>query len=288
MVGQAIESVLQQNYSPVEHIIVDGGSTDGTLDLLAQFPHLKVVSEPDNGMYDALNKGLKLAHGEIIGFLNTDDLYTPSVFMEVIPLFTNPSVEAVAGKAAVFFTNENGKIETLSEIAPPGPENLLEQMILGTPGFNAWFFRRSIVEKFGAFKTDYRLTGDREFMIRLALAGIIYVRTDHIIYQYRRHAGALTFNWASPFFLENAQEHLKMTSSFLSQDGMAEKSRQYFQKLRTRDTANVVLSLLRRGVFGKAWFFAREGLRSDWAWPFRFFARAFHRLTHPPRRPSNA
>ncbi len=77
MIGQAVGSVIKQNYFPVEHIIVDGGSTDGTLDLLAQFPHLKVVSGPDNGMYDALNKGLKLAHGEIIGFLNTDDLYAP-------------------------------------------------------------------------------------------------------------------------------------------------------------------------------------------------------------------
>ncbi len=111
MIAQAVESVLKQGDLPLEHIIIDGGSTDGTLDLLEQFPHLRVVSEPDDGMYDALNKGLKLAHGEIIGFLNTDDLYTPSVFMEVLPLFTNPAVDAVAGRAVVFCTNENGEIE---------------------------------------------------------------------------------------------------------------------------------------------------------------------------------
>ena len=288
MIAQAVESVLKQGDLPLEHIIIDGGSTDGTLDLLEQFPHLRMVSEPDDGMYDALNKGLKLAHGEIIGFLNTDDLYPPSVFMEVLPLFTNPAVDAVAGRAVVFCTNENGEIETLSEITPPMPENLLERMVLGTPGFNAWFFRRSTIEKFGAFTAGFRLTGDREFMIRLALAGIIYIRTDRIIYQYRRHEGALTFNWTSPFFLENAQEHLKMTASFLGQDGMPEKAKQYFQKLRTRDTTNVVLSLLRRGAFGKALFFAREGLRSDWTWPLNFLSRAFQRLTHPPRKPPSA
>lgn len=288
MIGQAIGSVLDQSYSPLEHIIVDGRSTDGTLDVLAQYPHLKVVSEPDNGMYDALNKGLELAHGEIIGFLNTDDLYPPGVFKEIVPLFTNPSVDAVAGKAVVFYASVNGKNETLSEITPSGPEQLLERMVLTTPGFNAWFFRHSIFKKFGAFKAGYKLSGDREFMIRLALAGIIYERTDRITYQYRRHAGALTFNWTSPFFLENAQEHLKLTGYFLSQVGMPGKSRQYFQKLRTRDTSNVVLSLLRRGAFGKAWFFAREGLRSDRAWPLGFFAAAFHRLTHPPRKPPNA
>jgi glycosyltransferase involved in cell wall biosynthesis len=287
MIGQAIESVLEQAYSPLEHIIVDGGSRDGTLNVLAQYPHLKVLSEPDNGMYDALNKGLELAHGEVIGFLNTDDLYPPGVFKEVTPLFDNPAVDAVAGSAMVFYTGISGKNETLSEITPSGPEDLLERMVLTTPGFNAWFFRRSVFKKFGAFKAGYRLSGDREFMIRLALAGIFYVRTDLITYQYRRHAGALTFNWASPFFLENAQEHLKLTGYFLSQVGMPGKSRQYFQKLRTRDTANVVLSLIRRGSFGKAWFFAQEGLRSDRAWPLAFFVAAFHRLTHPPRRPPN-
>ena len=102
LIGHAIESVLKQDYSPIEHIIIDGGSTDGTLDLLAQYPHLKVVSGPDNGMYDALNKGLKLAQGEIIGFLNTDDLYAPDMLKEIAGYFSNAEVEAVAGRAGVF------------------------------------------------------------------------------------------------------------------------------------------------------------------------------------------
>src|SRR4030066_1952836 len=83
MIETAIQSVLSQNFPEVEHIIIDGGSTDGTLDVLKKYPHLRVVSEPDQGMYDALNKGLNLATGEIIGFLNTDDYYAPSVFDKI-------------------------------------------------------------------------------------------------------------------------------------------------------------------------------------------------------------
>ena len=281
MIEQAIGSAQKQNYDSVEHIVVDAGSTDGTLDLLAQFPHLKVVSEPDNGMYDALNKGLKLAGGEIVGFLNTDDLYAPGVLEQVSALFSDPAVEAVAGRATVFFENKDGGFETVSEIVPPSPDGLLERAVLGNPGFNAWFFRCDIFRKIGAFDAGYRFTGDREFMIRLALAGTHYVQTDCILYQYRRHSGALTFNWKGTFFLEIVQEHLRMAECFLSKAGMPEKARQYLKKLRTRDTVNVVISLLRRRGFSTAWYYMREGLRSDWAWPLKFLSQVSYRLIHP-------
>ena len=71
---EAIESVRAQDFPDCEHLIVDGGSTDGTLEMLARHPHLRVVSEPDRGLYDALNKGLRLGSGEIVGLLNSDDI----------------------------------------------------------------------------------------------------------------------------------------------------------------------------------------------------------------------
>ena len=79
-IGAAIESVLAQNYPNFEHWIIDGGSSDGTLAFLKQYPHLKVLSEPDRGVYDAWNKGIARASGEVVGFLNTDDQYTPGTF----------------------------------------------------------------------------------------------------------------------------------------------------------------------------------------------------------------
>src|SRR5438132_2481089 len=79
-VEDAIRSVLEQKSPDFEHWIIDGGSTDGTLELLAKYPHLKVLCEKDGGVYDALNKGICLASGEVVGFLNTDDQYAPGTF----------------------------------------------------------------------------------------------------------------------------------------------------------------------------------------------------------------
>ena len=82
-IDEAIKSVLNQDYPHVEHIIIDGGSTDGTLDVLALYPNLKVISEPDQGIYDAINKGIRMAKGDIIGILNSDDYYEPNFFSEL-------------------------------------------------------------------------------------------------------------------------------------------------------------------------------------------------------------
>src|SRR5271156_6128755 len=79
-IGAAIESVLAQNYPEFEHWIIDGGSSDGTLDVLKRYPHLNVLSEPDRGVYDAWNKGIVRATGVVLGFLNSDDQYAPGTF----------------------------------------------------------------------------------------------------------------------------------------------------------------------------------------------------------------
>jgi glycosyltransferase involved in cell wall biosynthesis len=100
----AVESVLSQDYPNVEHIIIDGQSKDGTLELLGRYPHLKVISEPDSGMYDALNKGLMKAQGDVIGWVNSDDLFLPeSVYRCNGTLCSRTqNLEAVVGGATVF------------------------------------------------------------------------------------------------------------------------------------------------------------------------------------------
>jgi glycosyltransferase involved in cell wall biosynthesis len=83
-IEEAILSVLEQDYPRIEHIVVDGGSTDGTLDVLHRYQHLRWVSEPDGGQADALNKGFGMAHGEIYGWLNSDDLYLPGAISAAV------------------------------------------------------------------------------------------------------------------------------------------------------------------------------------------------------------
>ncbi len=98
-IGAAIESVLAQNYSDFEHWIIDGGSSDGTLEFLQQYPHLKVHSEPDHGVYDAWNKGIERVTGDLITILNTDDVYAPGAFHSCAKIVAaSPSVPVVIGR----------------------------------------------------------------------------------------------------------------------------------------------------------------------------------------------
>lgn len=115
-------------------------------------------------------------------------------------------------------------------------------------------------------------------MIRLALAGIVYARTDHLVYRYRRHSGSLTLNEDQTFLSEITQEHLEMTGGFLRKDGLPYQARQYLKKMRTRDTLIMAIFRLHKWDLGQAWFYAREGIRYDWTWPLKFVFEVFDRL----------
>lgn len=84
---QTVESVAKQVYQPIEHIVVDGGSSDGTLRIVQDYPHIRRISEPDTGMFDAINKGLRMARGSILAYLNGDDLYFPDTVERVVAHF---------------------------------------------------------------------------------------------------------------------------------------------------------------------------------------------------------
>jgi glycosyltransferase involved in cell wall biosynthesis len=212
----AIQSILRQDYSAVEHIVVDGGSTDGTLDILARYPHINVVSEPDQGMYDALNKGLRLAQGEIIGFLNADDLYTDHVFQSVMEYFHDEMIDAVSGKAQIFEEEKDGTSKTILELSPPHPDKLVETAITGSTIFNAWFYRKSILDRVGGFDSQYKISGDADLILRLALMGMNYRALDSIHYLYRQHEDSLTFQLNSEKLLTIFRDHSLFIKKYLS------------------------------------------------------------------------
>src|SRR5260370_131957 len=100
--AEAIESVMAQRFPHIEHIVVDGGSTDRTLEVLRRYPHVRVISGPDRGMYDALNKGLTLARGDIIGVLNSDDCYAADALAPIGETFRDEDTMALVGEAGFF------------------------------------------------------------------------------------------------------------------------------------------------------------------------------------------
>jgi glycosyltransferase involved in cell wall biosynthesis len=225
-IESAIQSVIKQGYSNVEHIVIDGGSTDGTLDVLARFPHLKVLNEKDHGMYDALNKGLQLATGEIIGFLNTDDLYADGAFQRTMECFRDGTIDAIAGKAQIFKQEKDGKLRTVLELHPPDPAKLVQIAITGSTIFNAWFYRKSLVQRSGGFDPHYKISGDADLILRLALMGMKYITLETVHYLYRQHEDSLTFDLDSVKLLRIFKDHSffikkHMSSAELPEDAKA-------------------------------------------------------------------
>lgn len=171
-IADALGSLFAQTHPAIESIVIDGGSTDGTLDILrAQQDRLSVlVSEPDRGIYDALNKGIRLATGDVVGFLHSDDLLAaPDTLLRVAEAFADPGVDAVYGD--------------LLYVRKASSERVVRYWRAGTfsrgklawgwmPPHPALYLRRQVYEHFGLFDTSYRITADYDFILRALGSGI--------------------------------------------------------------------------------------------------------------------
>jgi glycosyltransferase involved in cell wall biosynthesis len=267
-IAEAIESVIRQEYPNVEHIILDGGSTDGTLDALAKYPHLKVVSEPDQGMYEALNKGLTLATGEWIGFLNTDDFYTAGTFGIVENLFNGNKVEAAAGQTNLFLQKKDGTTSIIRQNKILTEQKLWRELIFANPGFNGWFFKRGVFDQIGHFDSTYRISGDRDFLIRFLLSGLAYVLIDQVLYHYRAHDSSLTLSQTSAHVFEIADENLRTAEQYIK--SVPENICRDLMRQRTRTTISVAARYLSTGSYQKALHFMKLGYGYDKFWPIKF------------------
>jgi glycosyltransferase involved in cell wall biosynthesis len=206
-IGAAIESVLAQNYPNFEHWIIDGGSSDGTLAFLKQYPHLKVLSEPDRGVYDAWNKGIERASGDVVGFLNTDDQYTPGTFRLVNEALDRSSALVFSGGCKIYQRTGSGLDVEMHRYVNPRRYHLsVVNVTLGFPNINARFFRRSVFEIVGLFNTEYKLSADREFLLRAAMVDIPDCSSEQLVYRYRWHAESLTMNSGNESLLAAVME----------------------------------------------------------------------------------
>jgi glycosyltransferase len=164
-----IDSVVSQKQSGLEYIIIDGGSTDGTLDIIkeyqAKFP-ITLVSGPDNGLYDAMNKGLRLASGEIVGILNSDDLFFDNdILSEVAHVFAvDAEIDAVYGDLAYFKNDDINKVVRYWRVGEYSEKKLNNGWIIPHPTL---FIKASFYDSHPQwFKPDFKLAGDYEMILR--------------------------------------------------------------------------------------------------------------------------
>lgn len=164
-----LDSVLNQTYKSIEYIIVDGNSTDGTLELVRSMQkihdHILLISEPDKGIYDALNKGIKKATGDVIGFVHSDDfLATSNTIQNIADVFKKEDVDGVYGNLHyVRFDNINSIVRNWNS-------QIFTQKLLNRgwmPAHPTLFLKKTVYLTNGSFNLDYRIAADYDFVLRI-------------------------------------------------------------------------------------------------------------------------
>ena len=170
-ISNCMLSVLQQSYTDIEYVIVDGNSSDGTLAIVKQYQlnhpkvEFKIISEPDIGIYDALNKGIQLATSDIIGFVHSDDmLASETIISKIVAAFSNSNVNGVYGDLE-YVDKENSNNVIRHWKSKNFHPKLLKQGWM--PAHPTLFLKRDVYEKYGNFDLSYNIAADYDFMLRI-------------------------------------------------------------------------------------------------------------------------
>lgn len=198
---QTLASVATQTWTDVEHVVIDGASTDETLDLLKRHGgHLtRVVSERDAGIYDAMNKGVRAATGDVVGFLNADDWYAnPEVLRTVAATMQNERLDAVLGDVAFVEPGAPHRVIRRYRSDRFSPERLAWGWMPAHPGL---FVRREVFERAGPFSTSFRIAGDYEWIVRAFYGTNLRYRHIPEILVHMRTGGISTGGWRNTVLL---------------------------------------------------------------------------------------
>lgn len=166
VIAQTLDSVFSQTHPDIEVVVVDGASADGTLEILAGYKSrlAHCISEPDKGIYDAMNKGLRLATGDVIGFVNAGDLLmTPDVIRQVVAAFNRSDVEAVYGDIIMVDEMDITNVKRTWRSGAYKRERFKQGWM---PPHIATFIKRNTYDRLGLFNTDLRIAADYEILLR--------------------------------------------------------------------------------------------------------------------------
>ncbi len=200
-VANALDSVVAQVGADIEHIVVDGASTDGTQAVVLRYRgHVaRFISEPDNGIYDAMSKGVAMAGGDIIGFLNADDIYAhEGVLARVVAAFKAKELDALYADAEFVSPEDIRQVVRRYSSARFSPDRIAWGWM---PAHPTLFVRRSLFERCGAFNPDYRIAGDFEWIARVFSRPNIRYRYLPEVLVRMRTGGVSTGGWRNTLLL---------------------------------------------------------------------------------------
>jgi glycosyltransferase involved in cell wall biosynthesis len=200
-IRDTIDSVLAQDYSDIEYIVIDGGSTDTTLNILGEYRNLisHLISEPDQGIYDAMNKGIALASGDVVGILNSDDFYHNSnVLKNIDNIFNNnPNIDMVLGNVDFVSLDDLENPMRLYSSVNFHPWKLRFGLMPAHPGA---FIKKSAYNRVGKYKLGYKISADFDMFVRLLLINQCTFKKLNETLVRMRMGGISTSGFASNFF----------------------------------------------------------------------------------------
>jgi len=255
-----LDSILQQSYRDIECIVIDGGSTDSTLDILKNYTdeRLHWVSEPDDGQTDAINKGIHKASGGLISYLNSDDLLMPGAVQFIIDYFANqPEVDVIYGDCILI--DEIGKELGISRSKPFQTKDLLiGKYPIRQPGT---FWRADVSRQVGDLDTTLHYTMDADYWLRMGLAGFKLEYIPGTRAAFRLHSMSKTVSQHSPFFSDwltimdktFAQPNLPADIQALKPESYAFVEWGIAKTHWLEGDHAVARPLLRKFLFGKKW-----------------------------------
>ena len=215
-IEKTLLSVANQSYENIEHIIVDGNSKDNTIDICKSYSHIsKILSEPDKGVYDAFNKGIKLATGDVIGFLNADDtFYNENSIQDIVDTFSNNETDIVYGN--LDYVNEEGKV-IRNWISRPYEKGLVKKAWM--PAHPTFYCKKQVYDRLGVYNDSFKIAGDFELCLRF-----------------------LEVNQVSSYYLN--KKLVKMLVGGISNSGLKSKWIIYKEELRALKINNIIVNPL--------------------------------------------
>lgn len=239
---EAVCSAMGQE-APFEHLIMDGCSSDNTLEIARSFQHLTVHSGRDRGLYDAMNRGAFFARAEWLVFLQADDWLPEGTLRSYqSAIEKNPTAEILTGSAeAVYQVGEN-LWETRWQRTSDADKTLaMETIALGEPMLNARAIRKCAFKKYGPFDLTYSLASDRDFLLKLTMANPVCATIDAMTYRYRWHEGSRTMNAGNSLSRRLTAENIAIARKHLANPSIDAAAKQTLQRWHSKQSTQAAM-----------------------------------------------
>jgi glycosyltransferase involved in cell wall biosynthesis len=268
-IEKAIASVVNQTHANFELIVIDGGSTDRTIEIIEKFEkcddRIKTFSFIGMKEFTAVNYGIKLARGDVIGILNSDDYYDTNAFKRVAEIFASDiSLDVICPRVQVVV--DYGDAIVTKKVVQTDLD--FYNIVFNAPYEPARFFRKRVFDKVGLIDESYNYSGERELLIRMSLRrDIKWIKIPDILYIYRIHPGSGTSNLDRYTALRYLPEHYRMFKKLLLARLLNHEQRKAVKQRWLNDSISGFLMSLKRGDFKTATFFLIRGIEINYSWP---------------------